>query len=121
VAEEDILTFVRASLTTTWDLELLLLLFRTREKSWPLSELIRELRASHKTVDAAVRQLGTLGLLRAREDGAFVYAISETVPNETIAELQQLCLLKPFAVMSAILEAQNRPLKDFSNAFKFKE
>ncbi len=121
MAEEEILAFVRKSLTTRWDLEVLLLLFRTRGRSWPMPDLIRELRASHQTVDEAIKRLRALGLLLARDDGGFAYAISDNVLDETIAELQQLCLKKPFAVMSAILEAQNRPLKDFSDAFKFKE
>ncbi len=121
MAEEEILAFVRKSLTTTWDLELLLLLFRTRDRAWRMTELIREIQASQKTIGDAIDRLRALSLLTLDDDGKVRFVNSNPAPADMIEHLQKLCLLKPFAVMSAILEAKNRPLSDFSDAFKLKE
>ncbi len=121
MTEEEILGFVRSTIATSWELELLLLLHRTCERSWTVGELIRELRASHQTIDDAIRRLRAFGALAEGEKGNVRYSTSEKLTDVAAKELASLFQTKPFAVMNAIRDAQSRQLKNFSDAFRFKE
>ena len=120
VTEPEILAFVRASLASTWELELLLLLFRSPERSWSAEELVRELRASQEVVARGVRHLLAQDLMVAR-DGRFAYARGQETRDALINGLRLLCTSKPFTVLNTIRDAQAEPLRTFSDAFKFRE
>lgn len=120
VNEDDVLSFVRATLASTWELELLLLLYRSANRRWSAQELVRELRASQVIVAHAVRSLKTHQLV-TEFDGRFGYVRGVRATDETLGELQLLCSSKPFTVFNAIRDAQAAPLKTFSDAFRFRE
>lgn len=120
VTEEEILSFVSSSITSTWELELILLLYNSPEQSWSRDQLNRELRASQEVIRRAVRNLRGQGLILETE-GNFSYARGDDRRDTIINELRILCNNKPITVFNAISSAQAARLKTFSDAFRFRE
>ena len=115
MAEEDVLAFVRSSLSSVWELEVLLLLYRARERSWQADEINRTLRASRRAVELAVNSLKRRALVKEEADGSIRYNDGEW--DALVMDLAQLSAAKPFAVFNAISDSQ---LQNFSDAFRFK-
>ena len=88
MTEADILGFVRGAITSTWELELLLLLYRDPEKRWSAEELNRELRASQEVVVRAVRGLRTHGLVVESGD-RFGYPVAGGIRDDVMDGLRQ--------------------------------
>ena len=101
MTEEEVLTFVRASLSSTWELELLFLLFRTPDQRWTAAELVRELRASQEVIARAVHNLAARGLI-IESQGHFGWGRGNAKLDELMASLQLLSMRKPFTVFRAM-------------------
>jgi hypothetical protein len=120
VTEQDVLSFVAASLRSLWALEVLLLLRNDGTKAWRAEEIVRETRSSQTAVGEAILMLQKAGFV-AHENGLYRYW--PATPNLEIigAEIQKLYAVKPTTVMKAILSAPHDKLRNFSDAFKLKE
>jgi len=113
--EEEVLGFVRSSLSSVWELEVLLLLHGARERSWNAGDINRTLRASKRAVELAVSGLKRRALVNEETDGCIRYNEGEW--DALVAGLVQLSVAKPFAIFNAISDSQ---LQNFSDAFRFK-
>jgi hypothetical protein len=120
VTEQDVLSFVAASLRSLWALEVLLLLRNDGTKAWRAEEIVRETRSSQMAVDDAILILQKAGFV-AIENGLYRYW--PATPNLEVfaAEIQKLYAVKPTSVIKAILSAPHDKLRNFSDAFKLKE
>lgn len=120
--DDDLATFIRGSLRSVWSLELLLLLRRQAPKTLSYPELVRELRASDAVVEVCAQQLETAGLV-SREAGAAAcrYAPATELLNSLCERLERAQKERPVAVMDAILFGSNERLRNFADAFRFKE
>ena len=115
MTEEDVLGFVRTSLSSVWELEVLLLVWRARERSWRAEEINRTLRASKRAVELAVTNLKRRGLIREETPDNIRYNVSDR--DALVAGLDRLSVAKPFSIFNAISDAQ---LQNFSDAFRLK-
>ena len=120
MTEQEILSFVAASLRSVWALEVLLLLRREGTKAWRLDDIIRETRSSEMAVGDAILLLQKAGLV-AQENGLYRYWPATPSLEVFAAEIQTLYAVKPTSVIKAILSAPNDKLRNFSDAFKLKE
>jgi hypothetical protein len=120
-SEADILEFAGASFRSVWALELLLMLRRSRDRSWEASDLLKELRSSQVVVIEGLNNLVVAGLVVQDEDGRYRYNASGRL-GEIIDALAQLYALKPAAVMRQIVNSpSNAKLQILSDAFRIKD
>jgi hypothetical protein len=119
--EEDVLSFVSATVKSIWALELLLLMYRERNRDWATEELVRELRASTVVVREALASLAGAGLLATDEAGQCRYRPAAEQLDSFVGAAQALYVAKPLAVINAIATAPNEKLRIFADAFRLKE
>jgi len=120
VTEEDVLAFIRASISSVWALELLLLLKRNERRSWRANELVTELRSSSTAIKDALGVLRTAGVV-GEENGLYRYQPASPALDEMIVEVAKVYALKPLVVVKTIAMAPNEKLRIFANSFKLKE
>jgi len=119
--DDNLATFIRGSLRSVWSLEMLLLLRRQAPKALSYPELVRELRASDSVVEACAQQLEAAGLVSREPGRACRYAPAADVLNALCERLERAHKERPVAVMDAILFGSNEHLRNFADAFRFKE
>lgn len=117
--DDDLLSFVRASIRSTWALELLLLLRKHAPQGSAADELVRALRATPALVTTCLHQLEAVGLVTHTADGKWCYApVTLTLENYAGA-LERAYAERPVTVINAIVASPNDRLKTFSDAFRF--
>ena len=121
MTEEDILAFVRASLSSVWTLEVLLLLKSRRERAWRAEDLVLELRSSSLAVEAALAVLHGAGLAARGPDGLYEFRPASPDLESKAEGVAQLYAAKPITVIRAIAEAPEEKLRIFARAFRLKE
>jgi hypothetical protein len=119
VLDEDVLAFVRASIRSTWALELLLLLRRHAPQAFTADELVRDLRASPTLIATCLDQLEGAGVV-ARDAGRnWRYAPASPPLFALIDKLEAAYAERPVALISVIVGSPNDRLRSFSDAFRF--
>jgi len=117
--DEDLASFVKASIRSTWALELLLLMQKQQEQEFAAEELVRALRGSATLVSNCLAQLQNAGLLVADEAGNWRYAPASVALEELVDKLGRAYAERPLAVIDAILGSPDDRLKSFADAFRF--
>jgi len=121
LTETDALDFARASIGSVWALELLVLLGHANKQSWPVDDIVRELRGSGAAVEGALTVLTSAGLVAKTSDGQYRYQPASPALEAVGALVRQIYATKPTTLIAAIYEAPNEKLRTFARAFKFKE
>jgi hypothetical protein len=121
VTEEDLISFVAASIDSVWTLELLLLMKRRSTRTWETHALIHEMRSSWVATAEALRALQGAGLVMQDDTGAYRYQAASEHLDEMVTALEQAYATRPTAVIKAILSAPSSKIRAFSDAFKFKD
>jgi hypothetical protein len=116
--DNELITFVRASIRSTWALETLILLRKHAPRSVASDELVRTLRATPTLVDTCLRQLQMAELVVA-EGGGWRYAPAAPALDAFCAQLDQAYAERPVAIINAIVASPNDRLRNFSDAFRF--
>lgn len=119
--EERVFAFVRGAISSVWELELLLLLYRTPDRKWTPDELVHQLRASHTVVSSALRGLRLAELVAEPERGRFRYNAGVPARDEIVRTLDTAFRTNPISVIKMIAGAPDANLKIFSDAFRFKD
>ncbi len=103
-----------------WALELLLFLRRDPGRGWRSDDLVRELRGSETIINETVAQLQSAGLVTL-EDDVYKYQPASSDIDRMVGQVDDLYKEKPISVMKAIMTAPNDKLRVFSEAFKLKD
>ena len=119
--EERVFAFVRGAISSVWELELLLLLYRTRERQWTPAELVYQLRASDTVITSALRGLRVADLVTEPERNRFQYNAGVAQRDEIVQTLDAAFRTNPVSVIKMIAGAPDASLKIFSDAFRFKD
>lgn len=120
VISDDLLSFIRASIRSTWALELLLLMRKQAPRASTPEELTLALRATPTLVGACLNQLQKAGLVvREESGGAWRYAPAAPALDQIVAELEATYAEKPVTIVNAIMAAPTDQLKSFADAFRF--
>jgi len=113
--------FLRGSIRSVWDLELLLLLHREKARAWTAEALIRELRASALIVRDALATAQKAGLVAASGSEEYRYWPATPELDSLVADIAAAYATFPAAVTKAIWSAPNASVRTFADAFKIKK
>jgi hypothetical protein len=120
VLEPNLISFIRSSIRSVWALELLLLLRRHAPRAMGVEEMARELRGTDTLVLKCLPQLETAGLI-ASDAAGYRFAPASPALQELSALLEKEYRERPVAVVDTIVSAPSDRIKDFADAFRFKE
>jgi hypothetical protein len=113
--------FLRSTVRSIWQLELLLLLHRQRARLWTADELVRDLRASMLIVGDALDTLQKAGLVSRNANDQYQYWPITPELDHLIDEVAAAYAGSPVAVTEAILSAPSSSVRTFADAFKIKK
>lgn len=116
--ENELLSFVRNSVRSTWALEMLLLLRARRPHALTRSELVLELRATNSLIANCAKQLQTAGLVACEHDSCS-YAPASPTLEHLCDQLDAVYRERPVTIINAIVATPNDRLKTFADAFRF--
>jgi hypothetical protein len=119
VISEDLLSFIRASIRSTWALELLLLMRKQAGRVAAPEELVRALRSTPSLINTCLEQLQQAGLVVREDSGAWRYAPAAPALDQLTGELEAAYAERPVAVINAIMNTPSDRLKSFADAFRF--
>lgn len=116
---DDLLSFIRASIRSTWALELLLLMRKQAPQASAPEELVRALRSTGTLINTCLEQLQQTGLVIREDSGAWRYAPAAPALDQLTAELEAAYAERPVAVINAIMTTPSDRLRSFADAFRF--
>jgi hypothetical protein len=119
VISDDLLSFIRASIRSTWALELLLFMRKQAPRASAPDDLVRALRATPALIGSCLTQLQTAGLVVREESGAWRYAPASPALDQLTAELEAVYAERPVAIVNAIMTTPTDRLRSFADAFRF--
>jgi hypothetical protein len=120
VLDPDLLAFIRSAIRSVWALELLVLMRERAPASLRRDDVVAELRATPSLVGRLLNELEAAGLITCEGDGCR-FAPASPVLDALTADLVKAYRERPVAVVDAIVSSPNDRLKDFADAFRFKE
>ncbi|MFC4172002.1 hypothetical protein ACFOYU_08015 [Microvirga sp. GCM10011540] len=119
--DDELREFLRHSLRSVWNIELLLLLARHQGRSWPAGDLVRELRASDLVVSQGVDGLQQAGLIIAESGETYRYAPASPNLDRLVQQLERVYRERPSAVTKALFSSPTDRLTTFADAFRLKK
>ena len=120
VIPDEVADFAR-SLRSLWAIELLLLLFRSPDRTWSSGDLVRELRSSAPLVDEVLALLVETGIVHRDDAGFYRYGATTTKLEEMVTALDRLHSERPLSLAREIHSMPNQKLRAFSDAFRLKK
>jgi hypothetical protein len=116
----DVREFVRRDIKSVFQLEVLLLLHRTRERAWTVMEVSQELGIDPEISETQVLSLTQLGLIRTRDIIPISYFYDpEDQNDEMIVEKLAMAYAKQrVGVFTLILSESNSRIHRFAEAFR---
>jgi len=115
----DVLEFMRRSVQSVWALELLLMMRSNPDRSYTITDLVKELRASQSVIGSTLPLMIADGLVAEIESNRFVYR-----PGPLADKVDQLARCyrdSPVAVVREIALAPNLRIQSFADAFRFRK
>lgn len=119
--EEEVLAFIHTDLGSVCAVELLLLLKRDTGKDWQRQKLISALRSSSMAVTQAISRLQAAGMISEKSPGTYRFEPRSPRHQEMAAAIERISAEKPMTLIKAIAEIPNEKLRNFSDAFKFRD
>jgi hypothetical protein len=120
LTDEDVFAYVQSAIPSVWALELLQTLYRHRDRSWRVADLIVELRSSESAVEPAIAALQVAGLIVAEGDAFRFHPVSDTVA-QLVERTLELYAVRPAWIIRAVMSGPNEKLRIFANAFRLKD
>jgi hypothetical protein len=121
VLDPELLAFVRSSIPSIWTLELLLLLRRAAPGYLTREELVQHLRATPTLIERLLEQLVAARLVARNPAGAFRFECATLELDALCEALATAADQRPIALRDAIISMPSEKLRDFSDAFRFKD
>lgn len=113
--------FLRTSIRSVWELELLLLLRKAPSRAWSADELIRQLRASGLVINDALAALQRANLVAAEEAGCFRYRPADAELAAVVDELAEAYANLPASIMDVIWSTPRSNIEIFADAFRIRK
>jgi predicted DNA-binding transcriptional regulator len=112
--------FIHSSVKSILALELLLFLRAKADRSWTISALVRELRASEPIVKANLGSFQAAGLIREEGAGWVRFAPASPDLDDLVREIADIYATRPVEVSEEIY-AVDRAIQHFADAFRLKK
>jgi hypothetical protein len=119
--DDELREFLRHSIRSVWNIELLLWLNQHASRSWSPDDLVRELRASDLVVSQGITSLQQAGLIAADASGSYRYTPASSALDHLVQQLQRTYRERPSVVTRALFSAPNDKLATFADAFRLKK
>jgi len=113
--------FLRGTVRSVWELELLLLLRQQRTRLWTADELVRDLRASVLIVGDSLDSLQKAGLVSRNANEQYQYWPITPELDHLVDDVSAAYASSPVAVTEAILSSPSSSVRTFADAFKIKK
>lgn len=113
--------FLRNSIRSAWQLELLLLLRKEPSRAWSIAELIRQLRASRLVVNDALLTLQRDDLVVPEPAEHFRYRPATAEMTKVVNELAETYASQPMSIMNVIWSTPRSNIEIFADAFRFRK
>ena len=120
MTEEEVASFITASIPSVWALETLLLLKRSAPVTKRVDQIVSSLRSSELAITQGLNRLEQAGLITQAE-GAYEYRPASGLLASLGDEIARLYAARPVWMMNVILNAKNENLQVFANSFRLKE
>lgn len=120
---ENVGKFIAQHVRSLRALELLLLMQADSRKVWTADQLSQELRATVPWAEAELRFFEAVALI-VRPDPAvagYCYAPVRKEQADTIAELQAVYRVRPFAITEAIFSSPRDSIQQFADSFRLRK
>ena len=112
--------FLRESIRSVWNVELLLVLARNPGRAWMPDDLVREMRASDHVVRDGLKLLQVAGLIGAVSPSTFSYLPASDDLRRLVEELEWQYRERPQTVTRAIFAPRDK-LRTLAEAFRLKK
>jgi len=119
--DHDLHEFLRHSIRSVWNIELLLWLNRHASRGWLAADLVRELRASEVVISQGVASLQQAGLIVAEPGATYRYAPASPELDRLVQQLEHVYRERPSVVRRALFSAPTDQLATFADAFRLKK
>lgn len=113
--------FLRTSIRSVWELELLLLLRKEPSRTWSAAELIRQLRASGLVINDALAELQRADIVAVEETGRFSYRPANAELAAVVDELAEAYANVPTSIMDVIWSTPRSNIEIFADAFRLRK
>ncbi|MGH6983220.1 MAG: hypothetical protein ACRED7_03425 [Stellaceae bacterium] len=113
--------FLRTSIRSVWELELLLLLRKESSRTWSAAELIRQLCASGLVINDALAELRRADIVAAEETGRFRYRPASAELAAVVDELAEAYANVPASIMDVIWSTPRSNIEIFADAFRLRK
>jgi hypothetical protein len=117
----EMMDFIRVYLKSVWALELLLLMRRCAGRRWSVADLTRELRASELLVYNILREFVDTGLAVEASPQLYEYRAATPALDQLVNSLAGIYAERPVRVIEAIVNAPNRNIQVFADAFNLRK
>jgi hypothetical protein len=116
----DVREFVRREIRSVFQLEVLLLLHRTRERAWTTMEISQELAIEPEIAEAQLVRLNELGLIQSRPTAPanYVYGPKDQADDTIVEKLATAYANQRVGIFSLILSGSNNRIRRFAEAFR---
>jgi hypothetical protein len=116
----DVREFVRREIKSVFQLEVLLLLHRTRERAWTVMEISQELGIDPEIAETQVVRLEELRLLETEQSTpiSYVYGPRDHDDEIIIEKLAVSYAKQRVGILSLILSDSNSRIRRFAEAFR---
>lgn len=119
--EDEILAFVHTEIGSVWAVELLIFLKTEPDRGWRVEDLVLSLRSSSLAVAQAINRLHGAGFIREQSPGVFKFEPRSSAHLEIAQAIELLSAQKPMKLIKAVAEIPSEGLRNFSDAFKFRD
>ena len=119
--EDELRDFLRHSIRSVWNIELLLWLYQNSSRTWSAGDLVRELRASDLVVSQGIAGLQQAGVVMTDANGSYRYAPTTPDLDYPVQQLQRVYRERPSVVTRALFSAPTDKLATFADAFRLKK
>lgn len=121
VLSQNLERFLRTSIRSVWELELLLLLRKESSRAWSAAELVRQLRASGLVVSDALVALQRADLVTQEPAEYFRYRPVTAELAEVVDELAETYANLPASIMNIIWSTPRSNIEIFADAFRLRK
>ena len=117
---DDVVNFLQTHLGSIWALEMMLVLHHSKDRTWTVEHLVREMRAADQLVAGLLDRFQRLGLV-TESNGSWRWDVQSPDMVELTQKVSEAHAVTPFAVIQAIAETPEQRLRQFADAFRLRK
>lgn len=118
---DDVEQFIADHVHSVEQLEVLLLLHRTRDRAWSAADVARDLRIDAVSAATRLEDLRARSLVEPRGAGEFCYQPPSRAVDEIVATLGKLYGERRVTLINLIFSKPSANIRSFADAFRWRK